>query len=205
MGWYADYIFPRILEFLMSQPHMTRERQRALGDIEGEVLEIGFGTGLNLPHYPENVERLTVVDPADMLPKRVGERIAAAKMPVERVQLDAARLPFDKGRFDYVVATWTLCSIDDVNSALKEIARVLKPGGKFAFLEHGRSDDPKVARWQDRLNPVWRKIGVGCNLNRPIDQLVGGAGLEVVELERFLMPKSPRVLGEHYLGKAVAP
>jgi len=202
MGLYANYIFPRVLEFLMSRPQMTAERRRALTDISGEVLEIGFGTGLNLPHYPDTVERLTVIDPARMLPNRVDQRIAEACMPVERVQLDAAHLPFDAARFDCVVSTWTLCSIDDIDSALREIARVLKPGGSFLFLEHGRSDEPKTARRQDRLNPLWRKIGVGCNLNRPIDQLVRSAGLEIVDLERYLMPNTPRMLGEHYLGRA---
>lgn len=187
----------------MSRPHLTTQRQRALANVRGEVLELGFGTGLNLPHYPPTVERLTIVDPARMLPRRVEQRITEAGVPIERVHQDAARLPFDRGRFDTVVATWTLCSIDNVDAALREVARVLKPSGRFVFLEHGRSDDPRTARLQDRLNPIWKKtVGAGCNMNRPIDELVRRAGLEIIELDRFLMPKEPRILAETYLGQA---
>lgn len=203
MGLYADYLFPPLLDFLMSRPRMLRDRARALDGSFGEVLEIGFGTGLNLPYYPEAVERLVVLDPATMLKKRVARRISAARMPVEVAHLDAAELPFDAGRFDCVVTTWTLCTIEKVTDALSEIKRVLKPGGRYYFLEHGRSEDPDVARRQDRWNPLQRVIGVGCNLNRPIDRLVREAGLEIESLERYLMPKTPRIAAEHYRGYAV--
>jgi len=202
MGIYSDYVFPHVLEFVMSREHMTKQRSSALVDIEGDVLEIGFGTGLNLEHYPATVERLTVVDPARMKRRLVERRIAESGIPVDQVQMDAAQLPFDDSRFDYVVATWTLCSIDDVDSALREIGRVLRPGGEFVFLEHGRSDDEKTAKWQDRLNPWWRVVGAGCNMNRPIDQLVIRAGFEMVDLERYVVPGEPRVLAEQYLGRA---
>jgi len=203
MGLYADVIFPRVLEFLMSRPQMMKERVRALAGARGDVLEIGFGTGLNLSCYPAAVEQLTIVDPANILRKRVAKRIAAAPMPIEKVRLDAKELPFDAGRFDCVVSTWTLCTIPEVESALREIRRVLKSGGTFLFLEHGRSNDERVARRQDRWNWLNRIIGVGCNLNRPIDRLVQDAGMELRALERFEMPKTPRISAEHYLGKAV--
>jgi len=203
MRLYADAIFPHLLEFVMSRPHMMKERVRALAEARGEVLEIGFGTGLNLSCYPTSVERLTVLDPADVLKKKVADRIAAARMPIEKMQLDAKALPFDAGRFDCVVSTWTLCTIAEVESALREVRRVLKSGGTFLFLEHGRSSDERVARRQDRWNWLQRIVGVGCNLNRPIDRLVQDAGFELRTLERFQMPKAPRVAAEHCLGQAM--
>jgi ubiquinone/menaquinone biosynthesis C-methylase UbiE len=203
MRLYADVIFPHLLEFVMSRPHMMKERVRALAEARGEVLEIGFGTGLNLSCYPASVERLTVLDPADVLKKKVAQRIAAAAMPIEKMHLDAKELPFDAGRFDCVVSTWTLCTIPEVESALREVRRVLKSGGTFLFLEHGRSGDERVAMHQDRWNWVQRIVGVGCNLNRPIDRLVQDADFELRTLERFRMPKAPRIAAEHYLGQAM--
>lgn len=179
------------------------QRRLALEPLIGHVLEIGFGTGLNLPFYPDRVTRLTVLDSERMLPKRVEKRIASARVPVEQFKLDASgRLPFEDDAFDGVVTTLTLCSIADVESALTEILRVLKPGGEYVFLEHGRSDDPRVAARQDFWNPIQKIIACGCNMNRPIDLLIRGAGLQVDKLERFLLPQTPRVLGEMYRGVA---
>jgi ubiquinone/menaquinone biosynthesis C-methylase UbiE len=205
MGLYRDVIFPHLLDFVMSRPNMMEQRARTLDESHGDVLEIGFGTGLNLEYYPEAVKQLTVLDPARMLPKRVNCRIAAARMPIEKAYLDAEQLPFDTKRFDVVVSTWTLCTIPDVATALDEVRRVLKPGGKLLFIEHGRSDDRRVARRQDRYNGVQKIIGVGCNMNRPIDRLIHQAGFEMDHLERYLMPKSPRMLAELYRGAAVVP
>lgn len=205
MGVYADCIFPHLMDWSMRGKHRRREREAALAPAFGDVLELGFGTGLNLPHYPGAVRTLTALEPADMLPRRVARRIGAARMPVERVRRAAESLPFPPGRFDCVVSTWTLCTIADPVSALREIIRVLRPGGRFLFIEHGRSDDPAVARWQDRLNPVWKPIGCGCNMNRKIDDLIRRAGLEIRRLDRFLFPGDPRVLGETYRGVAQSP
>lgn len=202
MGLYRHFVFPRLLDFVMSRPHMMEYRRQLLAPAAGEVLEIGFGTGLNLSCYPPTVTTLTILDKTEFLPKRVEKRLAAATIPISKAHLDAAQLPFDAGRFDVVVSTWTLCSIDEVDRALREIKRVLKPSGKLLFLEHGRSDDPRVARRQDRWNPVQRFLGDGCNMNRPIDQLIDSAGLRIARLDRFHMPKSPRVLAAHYLGEA---
>jgi len=204
MGLYGRYIFPRILDWTMSLRAVAEQRPRALAEAHGDVLEIGFGTGLNLPYYPAAVARLKAVEPSSALHKRVEGRIAAARMPVEIVHLDAANLPFDAGRFDCVVTTWTLCSIDDVASALREIRRVLKPAGQYLFVEHGRSDDAKVAGIQDRWNRVHGWIAGGCNLNRPIDRLIRDSGMEISKLERFNMPDVPRRLAPHYLGGATA-
>jgi ubiquinone/menaquinone biosynthesis C-methylase UbiE len=203
MGIYARHIFPRILEWTLGTPEAAEQRRLTLAAAQGEVLEVGFGTGLNLPFYPHTVTRLVALDAESMLQERVRERIAAARFPVEQVRLDAGgRLPFADRHFDTVVTTFTLCSIGDVRSALGEMRRVLKGGGEFLFCEHGRSDDPRVAGWQDRLNPLQNIVGCGCHMNRPIDRLIGEAGFEIVRLERFLMPHAPRVLGEMYRGAA---
>ena len=203
MGVYAKYIFPRLLDWTLGSAPMGKFRRRALEPATGNTLEIGFGTGLNLPHYPAAVSKLTVIDSEDMLRERVARRIAECPIPVVRMQLDAQGcLPFDDHAFDSVVTTFTLCSIADTAPALAEIRRVLKPGGRFIFFEHGRSDDAEVARRQDRFNPLQKIIGVGCNLNRKIDELIAAGGFRIVELDRFLMPETPRLLSEMYRGIA---
>ena len=203
MGLYSKYIFPRLLDWSLGNAQMGKYRRRALEPAAGDTLEIGFGTGLNLPHYPATVTRLTVLDSENMLTKLVDRRIAECPLPVVKMQLDAqGRLPFEDQSFDSVVTTLTLCSIENTEPALAEIRRVLKPDGKFIFWEHGRSDDQNTARWQDRLNPLQRIIGAGCNMNRKIDELITAAGFEIMTLDRFLMPKSPRILAEMYRGIA---
>jgi ubiquinone/menaquinone biosynthesis C-methylase UbiE len=202
MAIYRDHIFPRLLEIALGGRKPMEYRRRVLAAARGQVLEIGFGTGLNLECYPDQVERLTLLDVDRLLPRRVQKRIAATSFPVEMAFLDAARLPFADASFDVVVSTWTLCTIPDVASALTEVRRVLRPGGEFLFLEHGRSEDPHVARRQDRWNGVQKFVGCGCNLNRPIDDLVSAAGLKIAQLDRFQMPGMPKIGAAHYLGAA---
>jgi SAM-dependent methyltransferase len=205
MGLYSRHIFPRVLDWSLDNAMMREQRCEALSSLEGHVLEIGFGTALNLPHYPHQVTLLTAIDSERMLPKRVSERIARARFPVEIFQLDAGgHLPFEDEAFDGIATTLTLCSIPDIESALLEIRRVLKPGGWYAFFEHGRSDDLRVAKRQDRFNPIQKFVGRGCNLNRRIDQLIKDAGLHIVKLDRYLLPDTPRLLGEMYRGVARA-
>ena len=197
-----DYIMPRIQDLVMRQ--MDDLRPEAVAAAEGEVLEVGFGTALNLEHYGSGVRSVTGLDPMEVsdLP-RVEERIARAPFPVERCTLRADRdLPFDAGRFDCVVTTWTLCSIPDAPAALAEMRRVLKPGGHYLFIEHGRAPTERTARWQDRINPVWRRLTGGCNMNRPIDQLVEENGFELATLDRF-RAKGPGVLAHMFRGLAV--
>jgi ubiquinone/menaquinone biosynthesis C-methylase UbiE len=204
IGFYAKYIFPHLLDWSLGTPEFGKYRRKALAAAQGDTLEIGFGTGLNLPHYPASVTQLTVLDSEKMLQHKVAARIAASPLPVRQMQLDAqGRLPFDDQSFDTVVTTLTLCSIDNVAAALAEVRRVLKPSGQFLFFEHGRSDEPAVAARQDRFNPLQRIIGAGCNMNRPMDALIRQAGFEISELERFLMPKTPRILAEMYRGIAI--
>jgi len=202
MGFYADHVFPCLMELCLGTRKFQEQREQALASAHGNVLEIGFGTGLNLPHYPKTVTWLTAVDPATILRKTVAQRSAELSFPVELLHLSAEKLPFEEGRFDCAVSTLTLCTIPEAIAALREVRRVLKPGGTFVFLEHGRSDDEKVAKWQDWLNPIQRIIACGGNLNRPIDVLIRQAGLRLGLLDRFRMPGIPRIAGEMYRGIA---
>lgn len=178
-------------------------RKEALAEAQGDTLEVGFGTGLNLRCYPAGVLRLVGLDAESMLESLVAARIKRSPFPVERFTLDASgRLPFADSSFDTVVTTFTLCSILDVEGALAEMRRVIKPSGRFLFLEHGRSDDRSIAKWQDRLNRVQNLIARGCNINRKIDSLVQQAGFRIDKLERFDMPDTPRILGTMYRGIA---
>ncbi len=202
MGFYGEQIFPRLMDWIMGGEEFQHERRRLLAQTHGEVLEIGLGTGLNLPYYPKNLSWLHAVDPANLLPERIVERSAGASFPIRIRRVSAETLPFNDHAFDCVVSTWTLCTIPDPVKALREVRRVLKPDGTFLFLEHGRSEDGKIATWQDRLNPIQRIIACGCNLNRPIDRLIAQAGLKIATLDRFVMPRVPRLGAEMYRGAA---
>jgi ubiquinone/menaquinone biosynthesis C-methylase UbiE len=193
---------PRIQDWAMA--FMDELRPETVAGAEGEVLEVGFGTARNLEHYGKGVERVTGLDPMRTEGvAAVEERIARASFPVERTVLRAdGALPFDAARFDCVITTWTLCSIPDPHAALAEMHRVLKPGGRYLFIEHGRSSRPSTVRWQDRLNPLWRRLMDGCNINRPIDELVGRAGFSLASLDRF-QHKGPPVLAHMYRGIAI--
>jgi ubiquinone/menaquinone biosynthesis C-methylase UbiE len=205
MGFYSDYVLPRLMDRMMSGEEFNRERRIALKDAHGEVLEIGLGTGLSLANYPSGVTQLTAVDVAAMLPKVVAERIAKAPFPVRFVQITAEKLPFPDASFDCVVSNLTLCTIPEPASALSEIRRVLKPAGIFLFMEHGRADSASLARWQDRLNGIQKAIGGGCNLNRRIDALIKSAGLDLTKLDRFEFAAMPRTHGQMYRGIATRP
>jgi ubiquinone/menaquinone biosynthesis C-methylase UbiE len=190
------------MEWVMAGDEFLRLRSELLASAHGEVLELGIGTGLNLPHYPETVTELHAVDPAQLLPKTIAARSTRLSFPVRIQKGTAETLTHANRRFDYVVSTWTLCTIPDPVLALQEVGRVLKPGGMFLFMEHGRSDDRKIAAWQDRLNPIQNAIGCGCNLNRQIDRLITQSGLTIAHLDRFNMQGMPRLAGEMYRGTA---
>jgi SAM-dependent methyltransferase len=196
-----DFIKPRFQDLAMRQ--MNPLRSETIRDAEGEVLEVGFGTGLNLAYYGPGVKTLVGLDPLDVSDVEVVQaRIQGASFPIERQALRAdGGLPFDAGRFDTIVTTWTLCSIADVGHALREMRRVLKSGGRYVFIEHGRADADGTARWQDRLNPLWNRMCDGCNINRKIDRIVEDGGFEMASLDRF-QAKGPRLLGQMYRGVA---
>ena len=199
---YTTFVFPRLMDWALRGGHFDEERSTLLRKVHGSILEIGFGTGLNLPHYPVTVSNLHAIDPVPLLPARVAARIAQAPFPVHLTYANAEVLPFATARFDWAVSTFTLCTVPDPIAELLEIKRVLKPGGRYLFLENGRRERPSVARWQDRLNPVQNVVGCGCNLNRAIDRLVMDAGLVIEQLERRLLPGTPRLVGSLYCGAA---
>jgi SAM-dependent methyltransferase len=185
MGLYQDEIVPRINNAVMNNGEFARIRERVAADLRGDVLEVGFGSGLNVAHYPPAVSRVLVVDPATVGRKLAAKRIAISPVAVEWVGLDGQQIPLESASVDHVLTTWTLCTIPDVERALREIRRVLRSGGSLHFVEHGRSPERKVARWQDRLTPLQRRLAGGCHLNRPIDQLVANSGLEIARLDNY--------------------
>ena len=201
MGLYSRLIFPRLLELSMTSESMTAYRQALLKDIWGEVLEIGFGTGLNLPHYSEAVTSLTALDPNEGMQAIAQKRIDSSPLPVHLKWVSGEDLPMADASFDNVVCTWTLCSIPDAAKALSEAYRVLKPGGKFFFIEHGLSNEPNIQTWQNWLTPVQRVIADGCHINRKIDALVG-AVFDELAVEEFYAPDLPKVGGYFYRGIA---
>jgi SAM-dependent methyltransferase len=203
MGFYSRFVFPRLCDCLMGQPFLADHRKDVLADVGGDILEIGFGTGLNLPHYPEHVRKITTVDPNPGMNKLARRRIAASKIDVDQRGLGGESLPFDDESFDCVVSTWTMCSIPEIGRAMGEVYRVLKPEGRFAFLEHGLSDDPGVQDWQRRLNPIERVLGDGCRLDLNIEEVVRVPPFDQVGVKRFEVKKVPRTHGTMYRGSAM--
>jgi ubiquinone/menaquinone biosynthesis C-methylase UbiE len=199
MGFYARHVLPRMLDFTMRQKVLRPFRERLVGAAEGRVLEIGLGSGLNLPLYGGNVRYLIGLDPSPEL-LRLARRNAPA-VPIELVESSAEALPLENRSVDTVVTTWTLCTIPDARRALREARRVLRPGGSLLFVEHGRAPEPGVARWQDRLDPIWCRIAGGCHLNRQIDALVREAGFRVDRLQTSRLP-GPRTHTFLYEGRA---
>lgn len=185
MGVYGKYLLPRLTKWAMSSKTLRPERAKCLAGARGRVLEVGFGNGLNLGHYPPEVERVVGIDPSGAAEKLARNAIRACPFPVEVHTGSAEALPFAEASFDTVVITWTLCTIPDPESALREMARVLSPAGRFHFVEHGLSADPGVARWQQRLNGMQKFIAGGCHLNRDIAALVAGSGFGMEELQTY--------------------
>jgi len=201
MGFYSRVIFPRLMDWSMAGPDIAKYRQEVLAQVQGEVLEIGFGTGLNLPYYPKRIRKITTVDPNPGVNQLAQKRIQESSMMVDHRVLSGEQLPMADNTFDSVVSTWTLCSIANVDQAIQEIYRVLKPGGRFFFIEHGLSEDPGVQIWQHRLNPIQKVIGDGCHLDRDIQTLIKKQFQEI-EIEQFDMENAPKTLGHLYRGVA---
>ncbi len=205
MSWYGERVLPRIIDrtcgFKALQPH----RERVCAGLHGRVLELGFGSGLNVPFYPDAVTSVAAVEPADLGWELAAERIAASSVPIERIGLDGQALPLPDSSCDTALSTWTLCTIPDVTAALREVRRVLRPGGTFHFVEHGLAPDEKVRRWQHRLEPIQKRVAGGCHLTRPIVDQLTEAGFTVVAVEEFYEPGAPKVVGADSLGIAVSP
>jgi ubiquinone/menaquinone biosynthesis C-methylase UbiE len=187
---------------LVDKPSWAKYRQEQLASVDGEILEIGVGTGLNLPHYPEHVKRITTVDPNPGMNKKLQHRIERTGIAVEKHVIGSEELPCDESAFDCVVSTVTLCSIPDVEQAMAELFRVLKPGGRILLLEHGLSPDARLMKWQQRLNWLQRLFADGCTLTLEVPKLVATQPFSSVQIDKFYMEKTPRTHGYMYRGVA---
>jgi ubiquinone/menaquinone biosynthesis C-methylase UbiE len=205
MGVYGRQVLPRMINVLCGGKLAKPLRERVCAGLTGEVVELGFGSGLNVPYYPSAVTGVTAVEPADTGWQLASKRVQASKVPVRRSGLDGQKLPFADDSYDAAISTWTLCTIPDAPAALAELRRVLKPGGTLHFVEHGLAPDEPVRRWQHRLEPVQKRIFGGCHLTRRIADLLTDAGFTITELDVFYEKGAPRSLGADSLGIAVSP
>ncbi len=204
MSLYARFVVPALIDLAMRQRPMEKYRRELVPAARGRVLEVGVGSGRNLPFYGTGVSGVVGIDPSDRLLEMARAQAAGASVPVSLRRGSATAMDVDDASIDTVVMTWTLCSIPDPLAALGEMRRVLRPGGRLLFVEHGLSRDPGVARWQHRLTPVWRRLTGGCHLDRKIDDLVCAAGFELADLKNEYAP-GPRPMGFMYEGRAVRP
>jgi ubiquinone/menaquinone biosynthesis C-methylase UbiE len=201
MGFYQDRILPFVIDMAMRQRNLAPYRSRVVPAAEGRVLEIGVGSGLNLPFYSQKVERVIGLDPSPKLLSMARQAARPSSGPVEFVEGSAEAIPLEDASVDTVVTTWTLCSISDAPRSLSEMRRVLKPDGRLLFVEHGRAPDAGVRWWQDHLNPAWKHLGGGCHLNRAIGALIEGAGFQFERIETGYM-RGPRPMSFMYEGSA---
>jgi SAM-dependent methyltransferase len=204
MGVYDEKVLPRIINVACGVKPLRPLRERACAGLHGRVLEVGFGSGLNIPYYPEAVSSVAAIEPADTGWKLAEKRLAGAGVPIERTGLDGQSLPLADASCDTALSTFTLCTIPDVSVALAEIRRVLKPGGTLHFLEHGLAPDEPVRRWQHRIEPVQKRLFGGCHLTRPVADLLTGAGFAITEIDVFYEKSAPKPWGAASLGVAAA-
>lgn len=200
-SWYDRHVLPYLIDMACGIRPVARQREKVVPLAQGQVLEVGIGTGLNIPFYDKTrVTRITGVDPALRMHSLAQKRMAQAGLDVDLIGLSAERLPVDDASFDTVVCTYTLCTIPDPAAALAEMRRVLKPGGKLLFSEHGRAPDANVSKWQTRLQPYWSKLAGGCMLDRDVPLLLRDAGFQSEVQSRYL--PGPRFVSYHYWGVA---
>jgi ubiquinone/menaquinone biosynthesis C-methylase UbiE len=204
MGVYSERVLPRIINVACGMKESRPLRERVCAGLHDQVVEIGFGTGHNVPFYPDAVERVAAVEPSQLSWKLARDRVSASPVSVERSGIDGQSLPFPDDSFDTALSTWTLCTIPDPVLALTEVRRVLRPGGTLHFIEHGLAPDENVQRWQRRLQPLNKRMFGGCHLTRPILELLQTAGFTVTEVDVFYEKGAPKPMGADSLGVAVA-
>lgn len=202
MSFYERVVLPWLIDLAMRSKQTTAERAKVVPRATGVVVEIGIGSGLNLPLYAAGVERVIGVDPSAKLLAMTRDRTRSVRFPVDTIEASAESVPLSSATADTVVTTWTLCSIPDAARAVGEMKRLLRPGGRLLFIEHGRAPDDGVRVWQDRITPVWRRVAGGCHLNRDITRLVSAAGFRIEELDASYSDVGPRPFAFLYRGVA---
>ena len=204
MSWYEERILPHMIDLACSTKQNFRQRKKVVPQAAGEVLEIGFGSGLNVPHYDATkVSKVWALEPSAGMRRKAQKMVSDSPMEIEFIDLPGEQIPLDNHSVDTVLVTYSLCTIPDPQTALAGMRRVLKAGGRLLFCEHGAAPDENVRRWQERLNPAWSKLAGGCNMNREIPDLINGAGFNITSDERMYIP-GPKVLCYNYWGSAVA-
>ncbi len=202
MSWYEEKVLPRLINIACGSKPTTKQREKIVPLATGDVLEIGFGSGLNLPHYArDKVRRIWGLEPAEGMRRIAAGPVAESSLDVELIDLPGEHIPLDDNSIDTVLVTYTLCTIDDVVAALEGMRRVLKPDGRLLFCEHGKAPDANVVKWQDRLNPAWKKFAGGCNINRDIPHILNESGFEIDDDNRMYIP-GIRALSYNYWGAA---
>ena len=205
MSFYQEHLLPRFQDKAMARKSTRAVRARVCEGLEGTVVEVGFGTGLNAPYYPSAVSKVVAIEPSQVCMRIAVPRIAKSSVPVEYGGLTGEQLDLPSAEFDAVLSTWTLCTIPNLEAALAEMRRVLKPGGSFHFVEHGHASDEKVAYWQERLEPLNKRLAGGCHLTRHISEDIARAGFNIEKLETYYFKGEPKIWGATYEGRAVSP
>lgn len=203
MSLYEKYLLPHVINCACGSKPILRQRQKIVPQARGRVLEIGMGSGLNIPYYnPDKVDMVWGLEPSDAMREKARDRVAAAPFPIEWLGLPGEEIPLEDQSVDTILLTFTLCTIPDWRTALKQMRRVLKPDGQLLFCEHGEAPDAAVLKWQNRLNGPWQRIAGGCNLNRPIPRMLTEAGFEIEQMESMYLPSTPKFAGFNYWGRA---
>jgi SAM-dependent methyltransferase len=203
MGVYQDQLLPRFQDFVMGRKPNREIRARVCAGLSGDVVEVGFGTGLNAYYYPPQVTKVFAIEPSPLCMRLAQPRIARSSTPVELAGLRGEHLDLPSDSFDAVLSTWTLCTIPNMALALTELRRILKPGGAFHFVEHGHAPDPKVARWQERIEPLNKRFAGGCHLTRRIADAIADAGFTIDKLDTYYFKGEPKPMGYTFEGQAI--
>jgi ubiquinone/menaquinone biosynthesis C-methylase UbiE len=203
MSFYDDHILPHVINMACGTKPVLKQREKIVPQAEGRILEIGMGSGINIPYYnPEKVEKVWGLEPSEGMRRKAQTRVDAAPFDLEWLGLPGEEIPLDDNSADTIVLTYTLCTIPDWRAAVDQMRRVLKPGGKLLFSEHGKAPDEAVLKWQNRINPLWMKMAGGCHLNRDIPKLLREGGFDIKKLDSMYVPSTPKVAGFTYWGYA---